>query len=86
MKSFSGHLPFNTKNPYVKEIMAADLDKLASFIRICGFLMLARARSSSIVADREVFNGEGGGVGRFCEVVSLAKIGYSVGWRASQNY
>ena len=38
MKSFS-HLPFGTKDAYVKEIMAADLDKLANLIRICGFLM-----------------------------------------------
>jgi len=60
---------------------AADSNKLASLMRICGFLILRRARSPSIVADREIFNsGEGLGVGRFCEVVSLAKIGYSVGW------
>jgi len=26
MKSFSWHLPFGTKDAYVKEIMAADLD------------------------------------------------------------
>jgi hypothetical protein len=34
MKSFSGHLPFGTKDAYVREIAAADLDKLASLIRI----------------------------------------------------
>jgi len=39
MKSFSYHLPFGTKDAYVKEIMAADLNKLANLIRICGFLM-----------------------------------------------
>jgi hypothetical protein len=39
LKSFSYHLPFGTKDAYVKEIMAADLDKLADLIRICGFLM-----------------------------------------------
>jgi len=39
MKSFSGHLPFGTKDAYVKEIMVADLGKLAGLIRICGFLM-----------------------------------------------
>ncbi|MCJ7635756.1 hypothetical protein MUP77_25610 [Candidatus Bathyarchaeota archaeon] len=33
------HLPFGTKDAYVREIMAADLDKLANLIRICGFLM-----------------------------------------------
>jgi hypothetical protein len=39
MKSFSYHLPFGTKYVYVREIMAADLDKLAKLVRICGFLM-----------------------------------------------
>lgn len=39
LKSFSYHLPFGMKDAYVKEIMAADLDKLAGLIRICGFLM-----------------------------------------------
>jgi len=39
MKSFSGHLPFGTKDAYEKEIMAADLDKLANLTKICGFLM-----------------------------------------------
>jgi len=39
MKSFSYHLPFGTKDAYVKEITAADLNKLASLIKICGFLM-----------------------------------------------
>ena len=39
MKSFSYHLPFGTKDAYVKEIMAADLNKLANLTKICGFLM-----------------------------------------------
>jgi len=39
MKSFSYHLPFGTKDAYVKEIAAADLNKLAKLVRICGFLM-----------------------------------------------
>jgi hypothetical protein len=39
LKSFSYHLPFGTKEAYVNETMAADLDKLAGLIRICGFLM-----------------------------------------------
>jgi hypothetical protein len=39
MKSFSYHRPFGTKDAYVKEIMAADLNKLVNLIRICGFLM-----------------------------------------------
>jgi len=32
VKSFSYHLPFGTKDAYVKEIMAADLNKLANLI------------------------------------------------------
>jgi len=43
LKSFSNHLPLCTKDAYVKQIMAADLDKLASLIRICGFLMQTKA-------------------------------------------
>ncbi|MCJ7423491.1 hypothetical protein MUP01_04380 [Candidatus Bathyarchaeota archaeon] len=39
MKSFSYHLPFGTKEAYTKEIKSADLNKLATLIRICGFLM-----------------------------------------------
>jgi GNAT superfamily N-acetyltransferase len=39
MKSFSYHLPFGTKDAYAKEIMVADLNKLANLIKICGFLM-----------------------------------------------
>jgi hypothetical protein len=39
MKSFSYHLPFGTKDAYVKKMMAADLNKLANVVRICGFLM-----------------------------------------------
>jgi hypothetical protein len=33
------HFPFGTKDAYIKEIMAPDLDKLAGLVRICGFLM-----------------------------------------------
>jgi len=43
MKSFSGHLPFGTRDAYVREITAADLDELANLIRICGFLMQTKA-------------------------------------------
>jgi hypothetical protein len=43
MKSFSYHLLFGTKDAYFKEIMAADLNKLANFIRIFGFLMQTKA-------------------------------------------
>jgi len=42
-KSFSYHLLFGTKDAYVKEILAADLNKLANLIKICGFLMLTKA-------------------------------------------
>ena len=38
MKSFSYHLPFGTRDAYVRETMAADLDKLTNLVRICGFL------------------------------------------------
>ena len=38
-EGFSYHLPFGTRDAYIKEIMAADLDKLANLVRICGFLM-----------------------------------------------
>lgn len=43
MKSFSYHLPFGTNDAYVKEIMAADLNKLANLVGICGFLMRTKA-------------------------------------------
>jgi len=39
MKSFSYHLPFDMKDAYVREIIAADLNKFANVVRICGFLM-----------------------------------------------
>ena len=45
MKSFSYHLPFGTKEAYVKEIMATDLDWLANLIGICGFLMQTKIYS-----------------------------------------
>jgi hypothetical protein len=43
MKSFSYDLPFGTKEAYVREIMAVDLDKLASLVMICGFLTQTEA-------------------------------------------
>ena len=43
MKSFSSHLPFGTKDAYVKELMEVDLDKLANLVRVCGFLMQTKA-------------------------------------------
>ena len=38
-KSLSCHLPFGTRDAYTEEILNADLKKLSSLIRICGFLM-----------------------------------------------
>ena len=58
MKSFSYHLPFGTKDAYVKEIMAADLGKLANLIRICGFLMQTKIylfwSKEACAQDREI--------------------------------
>jgi len=39
LKAFSFHLPFGTKEAYEQEIAKANLDKLSSLIKICGFLM-----------------------------------------------
>ncbi|MGD0495558.1 MAG: hypothetical protein ABSB28_05905 [Candidatus Bathyarchaeia archaeon] len=39
LKSFSNDLPFGTREAYQKEIGNASLKKLASLIKICGFLM-----------------------------------------------
>jgi len=36
---FSRHLTFGPRDAHVKQTMEADSDKLASLIRICGFLM-----------------------------------------------
>jgi hypothetical protein len=35
--------PIRHKDAHVKEITAADLDKLANLMRICGFLMQTKA-------------------------------------------
>jgi hypothetical protein len=39
MESFSCNLSFGTKGAYVKEIMAADSNKLAGLVKIWAFLM-----------------------------------------------
>jgi endonuclease III-like uncharacterized protein len=52
MKSFSGHLPFDTKDAYLKEILAADFNKLANLIKICGFLMQAKVYLFWGLADK----------------------------------
>jgi len=39
MKQFSCPMPFGKKNAYTEEIGKANLEKLTSLIRICGFLM-----------------------------------------------
>jgi len=51
-KSFSYHLHFGKKEAYVKEIMAADLDKLAGIIGICGFLMQTKVYLFWGLADK----------------------------------
>ncbi len=43
LKSFSHHLPFGTKEAYTRLILAADFEKLAGLIRICGFLLQTKA-------------------------------------------
>jgi len=43
-----------TKDAYVKEIMAADLDKLANFIKICGFLMQTASLTHNIAKHRQL--------------------------------
>jgi len=39
MKYFFYHMPFGKKEEYAKEIMKADLERLAHLIKVCGFLM-----------------------------------------------
>jgi len=39
MKYFFSHIPYGKKELYVKEIMKANLDKLAQLIKVCGMLM-----------------------------------------------
>jgi ABC-type transport system involved in cytochrome c biogenesis ATPase subunit/GNAT superfamily N-acetyltransferase len=43
LKSFSNDLPFGTKEAYQKEIGNASLEKLASLIKISGFLLQSKA-------------------------------------------
>jgi CYTH domain-containing protein len=43
VKNFSYHLPFGTRDAYVKEVMGANIDRLVHLIRICGFLMQTKA-------------------------------------------
>ncbi len=39
MKMFSWHLPYGTRDEYTKQVVAANLNKLAGLIKICGFLI-----------------------------------------------
>jgi len=39
MKYFFCHMPFGRKEAYAKEVMKANLERLAHLIRVCGFLM-----------------------------------------------
>jgi hypothetical protein len=43
MKAFSHHLPYGWKQAYRKEIECLSLEKLASLIKVCGFLMQTKA-------------------------------------------
>jgi ABC-type lipoprotein export system ATPase subunit/GNAT superfamily N-acetyltransferase len=39
MKYFFCHMPFGTKEVYAKEVMKANIERLARLIKVCGFLM-----------------------------------------------
>jgi hypothetical protein len=39
MKYFFCHIPFGRKEVYAKEVMKANLERLARLIKVCGFLL-----------------------------------------------
>ena len=39
MKYFFCHVPFGKKEVYAKEVMKANLERLARLIKVCGFLL-----------------------------------------------
>jgi len=39
MKYFFCHIPFGKKEVYAKEVMKANLERLARLIKVCGFLL-----------------------------------------------
>jgi hypothetical protein len=39
MKSFSGKMPFGSKEAYAEEVRGANLERFAHLIKVCGFLM-----------------------------------------------
>jgi len=39
MKPFFCHIPFGRKEVYAKEVMKANLERLAHLIKVCGFLL-----------------------------------------------
>jgi hypothetical protein len=39
MKYFFCHVPFGRKEVYAKEVMKANLERLAHLIKVCNFLM-----------------------------------------------
>lgn len=39
LKSFSCHLPYGISSAYVELVYSADLEKVASLVKICGFLL-----------------------------------------------
>jgi ABC-type lipoprotein export system ATPase subunit/GNAT superfamily N-acetyltransferase len=43
MKYFFCHIPFGRKEVYAKEVMKANLERLARLIKVCGFLMQTKA-------------------------------------------
>jgi len=43
MKYFFCHIPFGRKEVYAKEVMKANLEKLARLIKVCGFLLQTKA-------------------------------------------
>jgi hypothetical protein len=43
MKYFFCHIPFGKKELYKKEVMKANLERLAHLIKVCGFLMQTKA-------------------------------------------
>jgi hypothetical protein len=39
MKYFFAHVPFGRKEVYAREVMKANLERLARLIKVCGFLL-----------------------------------------------
>jgi len=39
LKHFNSHQPYGTVHEYVRKVKGVDLEKLASLIKVCGFLL-----------------------------------------------